>query len=147
MSNQEIVDFLSENNVARIATIKPDKTPHVTPVWYLWKNNQLLVLVGKNSVKVKNIRKNNNVAVTIDTSSAPEMGLIIEGKAEIDESNKDIQRRICQRYVSPEDLDKYLNYAQTHHSSVLLKIHPKKMITWDYSKDTFLSKIRPKGST
>ena len=147
MSNQEIVDFLSENNVARIATIKPDKTPHVTPIWYLWKNNQLLVPTGKNTVKVRNIQKNNNVAVIIDTSTAPEKGVIIEGKAEIDELNKEIRRRICERYVSPEDLDKYLNYAQTHHSSVLLKIHPKKMITWDYSKDTFLSKIRSKGST
>ena len=147
MSKQEIANFLSKNNVARIATIKPDKTPHVTPIWYLWKNNQLLVPTGKNTVKVRNIQKNNNVAVTIDTSTAPEKGVIIEGKAEIDELNEEIRRRICQRYVSPEDLNKYLNYAQTHHSSVLLKIHPKKMITWDYSKDTFLNKIRSKGST
>jgi nitroimidazol reductase NimA-like FMN-containing flavoprotein (pyridoxamine 5'-phosphate oxidase superfamily) len=35
MSPQEIEDFLSEGNIARIATVKPDNSPYITPVWYL----------------------------------------------------------------------------------------------------------------
>lgn len=133
MSTQEMIDFLSESNLARIATVKPNCSPHVSPVWYLWEKNQLLIAIPKTSVKTRNIRKNNKVAVTIDNNIGPK-GVIIEGTAEIEELDEEIELTLIQRYVSPENLDKYVEYAHADLPSVLLRIHPEKIITWDYSK-------------
>jgi PPOX class probable F420-dependent enzyme len=133
MSAQERINFLSENNLARIATVKPNGAPHVSPVWYLWEKNQLFIAIPRTSVKTRNIRKNNKVAVTIDSTIGPK-GVIIEGTAEIEELSEDIELRLIQRYVSPENLDKYVEYAHADLPSVLLKIRPEKIITWDYSK-------------
>ncbi len=133
MSNQEMIDFLSESNLARIATVKPSGAPHVSPVWYLWENNQLFIAIPRNSVKTRNIKKNNKVAVTIDSNIGPK-GIIIEGTAELEELGEEIELRLIQRYVSPENLDKYVEYAHADLPSVLLRIRPEKTITWDYSK-------------
>ncbi len=133
MSTQEMIDFLSESNLARIATVKPSGAPHVSPVWYLWENNQLLIAIPRSSVKTRNIKINNKVAVTIDSNIGPK-GVIIEGTAEIEELDEEIELRIIQRYVSPENLDKYVEYAHADLPSVLLRIRPEKTISWDYSK-------------
>jgi hypothetical protein len=133
MSDQEMIDFLSESNLARIATVKPSGAPHVSPVWYLWENNQLFIAIPRNSVKTRNIKKNNKVAVTIDSNIGPK-GIIIEGTAELEELGEEIELRLIQRYVSPENLDKYVEYAHADLPSVLLRIRPEKTITWDYSK-------------
>ncbi len=145
MSPQEMEDFLSEGNVARIATIKPDNSPHITPVWYLWENNQLLIAISKGSLKERNIRKNKKVAVTIDSNTAPNKGVIIEGTAEVEEElGEEIERRICRRYLNAEDLDEYIAYAHANWQSILIRIRPEKIISWDYSKDPFLNKPHSK---
>jgi hypothetical protein len=144
MSAVEMNDFLSESRIARIATVKPDNSPHVTPVWYLWENGQVLITVMKDSVKAKNIRQNNRVAVTIDNNVYPEKGVIIEGTAKIEDLNKAMERRICQRYISAKDLDKYLEHTPTNFPMFLVRIHPEKIFTWDYSKDPFLNSLSSK---
>ena len=141
MSPEEIEDFLSESNIARIATVRPNNLPHVTPVWYLWENNQLLIAIMKGSVKESNIRQNNKVAVTVDSNMAPNKGVIIEGTAKIEELSNDMERRIGLRYLKTENLDEYMEYAHAFLSSVLIKIRPEKIISWDYSKIPFLSKL------
>jgi len=140
MSAQEIEDFLSDGHTARIATVKPDNSPHVTPVWYLWENNQLWMAIPKDSVKARNIRQNNNVAVTIDTDKAPIKAVIIEGTAKIEELTKEaerkIDRRMAAKYVKPEYLDEYIEWSNAQGIEyIYIRIRPEKMITWNSSKD------------
>ena len=139
MSREEIEDFLSQGNMARIATVKPDNTPHVTPVWYLWENNQLQLTIQKDSVKARNIQQNNKVAVTIDTDKAPIKGVIIEGTAKIEElTNKmrrKIDRRIAARYVKPEYLEEYIEWDSAQGLEyIYIRVRPEKIISWDNSK-------------
>lgn len=69
-------------------------------------------------------------------------GVIIEGTAKIEELSEEIRRKLCQRYVHPEDLDKYMEYAKANFQSILLRIHPENIISWDYTKDPFLGSLR-----
>jgi len=131
MSPPEIEEFLSEGNTARIATVKPDNSPHVTPVWYLWERNELLIEIPKDSVKARNIRQNNKVAVTIDTDKAPIKGVIIEGTAKIEELTNEMERkfvrRIAAKYVKPEYLDEYIEWDSAQGVQyICLRICPEK---------------------
>jgi len=141
MSPHEIEDFLSESNIARIATVKPDGSPHVTPVWYLWENNQLLILIMKGSVKESNIKQKKKVAVTVDSNTAPNKVVIIEATAKIEELREEIERRICQRYLKKENLDEYLELSHGYYPQILIRIQPEKIITWDYSKIPILNRL------
>jgi len=146
MSSQEIEDFLSDGHTARIATVKPDNSPHVTPVWYLWENNQLLMTIPKDSVKARNIRQNNKVAVTIDTDKAPIRAVIIEGTAKIEELSNEIEkkidRRIAAKYVKTEYLDEYIDWAGAQGIEyIYIRILPEKIVSWDSSKDSVENKF------
>lgn len=138
MSSREMADFLSESNMARIATVKPDSSPHVSPVWYLWEDNQLLISVGKESVKARNISRNNMVSVTIDKKQG---GVIVEGTARIEDLGEDTMRKICKRYVSKENLNEYIEHAWENYESILLRIQPNKIISWDFRKDPFRVRV------
>jgi PPOX class probable F420-dependent enzyme len=142
MSSQELIAFLTETHLARIATVKPDGSPHVTPVWYLWKAPHLLIAVVNTSLKVRNIQQNPRVAVTIDTESSPARGVIIEGTALIKNLPTHVEREICARYVKSSDLTNYLKYAQSNFTSVLLEITPRKIMSWNYAKNPFLQTLR-----
>lgn len=146
MSSQEIDDFLSDGHTARIATVKPDNSPHVTPVWYLWENKQLLMTIPKDSVKARNIGQNNKVAVTIDTDKAPIKAVIIEGIAKIeklgDEIERKIDRRMAAKYVKTEYLDEYMKWAGAQGIEyIYIKIFPEKIVSWDSSKDPIEDKF------
>ena len=147
MSPQEMEGFLSEKNLARIATVKPDNSPHVTPVWYLWENNQLLIPIVKGSVKEGNIRQNNRVAVTIDSDTSPHKAVIIEGAAVIEgELSGEMERRFYQRYLKPEDIERYEKYAHATFETLLVRIRPRRIVSWDYSRNAYHTQIRtPSG--
>ncbi len=146
MSAQEMEDFLSDGHTARIATVKPDNSPHVTPVWYLWEENQLWMTIPEGSVKARNIRRNNKVAVTIDTEKPPIKAVIVEGTAKIEELTKEterkIDRRMAAKYVKPEYLDEYLEWSDAQGIEyIYIRIRPEKTITWDSSKDPIEQKF------
>ncbi len=138
MSPREMEDFLSEKNLARIATVKPDNSPHVTPVWYLWEENQLLVPIVKGSVKEINIKQNSRVAVTVDSDASPHRAVIIEGTATIDgELNEEVERRFYQKYLKPGDIERYAEYAHATYQTLLIRIRPERIISWDYARDAY----------
>jgi len=144
MSPEEMEEFLSRSNIAMIATVKPDRSPHVTPVWYAWENNQLLMSTAKGTVKERNLKQNKKVAVVIHSSMPPHKAVIIEGIAEVEDSSEQVERRICERYVEAENLEEYIEYSKANWQSILIRVYPERISTWDYSKDPFLSRLHLK---
>ena len=71
LSKQEIEDYLAEPHVAQLATLQPDGRPHMAPVWYLAEERRALVMAYANAVKVRNIRRNPVVALSIATGHGP----------------------------------------------------------------------------
>ncbi len=133
MTKEEMEEFLSEGHIARIATVKKDGSPHITPVWFLWEDEELIIVTYKGSAKVRNIKANNRVAVVIDTAG-PGRGVIMEGKARISvDGMEQVTRKISAKYVKPEELDDYVE-SVLKTPMMVIRISPKKVISWDYSK-------------
>jgi len=138
MTPQEIESFLSEKNLARIATVRPNGAPHVTPVWYIWENNELLIPIIRGSVKESNIRQNSKVAATIDSDTSPHRAVIVEGTARIEgELRGEIEMRFYRRYLKPEDVERYLEFVHATSETLLIRVHPKRITSWDYSRDAY----------
>ncbi len=102
--------------------------------------------IPKDSVKARNIRRNNKVAVTIDTDKPPIKAVIIEGTATIEELTKEterkIDRRMAAKYVKPEYLDEYIEWSDAQGIEyIYIRIRPEKIITWDSSKDPIEQKF------
>ncbi len=49
-------DFLDRRNDGRLATIRADGWPHVTPIWFLWQAPVFLFSLGASRLHLSNLR-------------------------------------------------------------------------------------------
>ena len=69
---------------ARLAYVWPDGTPRVVPINFHWTGAQLVLGTGRDFPKIKALRQNPQVAVTIDTEAYPHKVLLIRGTATVE---------------------------------------------------------------
>jgi len=74
-------ELLHSTIPARLAYIGSDGGPRVVPIWFHWTGKQLVLGTPLTAPKVKALRKNPKVAVTIDTNNWPHKVLQIRGTA------------------------------------------------------------------
>jgi hypothetical protein len=140
LSNEEIESVLRENRIARICTHNKDGTIHVMPVGYTYLNGQILIASLIKSRKNRNIQRNNDVTVLVDTPD-PLRGILIYGKAEIDYDNvyetvlKINETSLRARGMSKEQLERVTKAYLDVFKSLIVKVTPKHIVTFDYTKD------------
>ena len=68
----EYLDLLQQKAAfAHLATIMPDGTPQVTPVWFDYKDGKIRINSAKGRVKVRNMGKGASVALSILDPTIP----------------------------------------------------------------------------
>jgi general stress protein 26 len=140
LTGEEIESMLKENHYARICTHNKDGTIHAVPVAYGYINGQILIMSLIKSRKNKNIERNSDVTVLVDTLN-PLRGILIYGKAEIDYDNVyeqvlKINETSPAFYGMPkEKLQRITQAYLDAFKSVIVKITPKHITTFDYTKD------------
>jgi len=115
LSANERAKFLQEPGIlCRIATIKPDGSPHVTPIWFICENNSIFLTPRAESAWLGHLRADPRVALTIDDQLTPYRKVTVEGIAQLDfdlgrdDEWRDLYRRIACRYVPPEGAEHYI---------------------------------------
>jgi len=99
-------DLLSFDNkcFAYLATIMPDGTPQVTPVWFDYVGGKIRINTARGRVKDKNLRRNPNVAIAISDPKNPYRYLQIRGKAgpATEEGADDVINRLAKKYIGQD---------------------------------------------
>jgi PPOX class probable F420-dependent enzyme len=62
---QSIRSGLETQSVVWLGSIRPDGTPHVVPIWFLWDGRSILVFSKPDAQKVRNLRANPRVMVAV----------------------------------------------------------------------------------
>ncbi|MGE5595586.1 MAG: nitroreductase/quinone reductase family protein [Hyphomicrobiales bacterium] len=100
--------------LCRIATLRADGAPMVTPVWFIYEEGKVWVTPRKHSSWLANLRRDPRVAITIDEEAHPYRKMTVEGAAQLvyeigrDAEWRDRYRRICLRYIPPAGADRYI---------------------------------------
>ncbi len=78
---KENQDLLLGKNIANVATINPDGSPQVTPMWidYDLNTNEILVNTAKGRKKTRNMKVGSKVALSVLDSSNPYRYLGVQG--------------------------------------------------------------------
>ena len=109
----------------------PAGTPHVAPVWFLWDNGRALVMAGRTTVKVKNIRGNPSVSLCVSTADRPYSFVTVEGTASISDSGlEDMARRTCVLYDGDERGAEFAAELLAEDRLTLIAISPVRFISW-----------------
>jgi Pyridoxamine 5'-phosphate oxidase len=68
---------------ARLGYVSRDGTPRVVPIWFHWNGSDIIMGTPSNAPKVKDLRSDPNVALTIDSEVSPPKVLMIRGTAKL----------------------------------------------------------------
>lgn len=144
LTEKEIDDFLNSAKIARICTHNKDGTIHAVPVWFNYDNGEIIIGTPKASRRARNLKDDNNVTILIDEVGPPTRGVIIYGKAQMDDKDMDqAARSIFSRYMSQEEARGYWKGLSelTEWTKVIVK--PIHIASFDYSKDNkYLAAIK-----
>ena len=116
--------------LAVLATIYPSGTPQVFPVWYEYDGSHFLVVTAVNAVKVRNLKRNPQVALCITDTSRHSETLTVRGKAELVFDNRlahEVGDRMGIKYLGPKNGEAY-NHSVANEEFVLIRIAPERYI-------------------
>jgi PPOX class probable F420-dependent enzyme len=99
-------DILDKKAFAQLATIMPDGTPQVSPVWFEYDGNNIVINSAKGRVKDRNMRRDPRVGLDIQDPDNPYRHLSIRGKVvKITEDGADDHiDKLAKKYINQ---DKY----------------------------------------
>lgn len=116
-----------ENRLARettlwITTVRQDGRPHLTPVWFVWRDEKLYIAIGTDTQKYRNLQANRAVAMALpDTDSV----LIFEGKARVVEGQ--IMVTIAELFLEKFEWDFRSDETADWR---LIEVTPEKLLAW-----------------
>ena len=84
MTDRNLQRFLAEPRSASLAYSRRDGSPFVVPVWFQWRDGEVLIGTGAADPKVAAIRRNPRVTVLVHDDRAPYRVVIIDGEASIE---------------------------------------------------------------
>lgn len=124
---ETFLDLFKKKSFAHLATLMPDGTPHVTPVWVDYDGKYVLVNSARGRQKDINMVERPQVAIEIQDPDNPYRYLAVRGPvAEITEDGADEHiDKLAQRYLGVE---KYPN-RQPGAVRRIYKIAPEHVIT------------------
>ena len=117
--------------VCRVATVSAEGVPHVVPVCHVLAGRKLYFGSGNDATKVRNVKSNPRITVTVDEYSdhwAGLKGVMLQGHARL------IERGPAFTRIRDLLYEKYPPYpkeaALATSDSVIVEVTPSRVFTW-----------------
>ena len=134
---QEAHEFLdSKPGWIVLTTVGPDGFPHSVPLGYFRLDDEILLGVRADTLKLRNIQFNPKVSLVLETGStmADIKGLMVQGTATVHTDPADLlhyaREAAKRRGVHEEDLP-----AEARRGAAYIRVIPHRLRSWDYSDD------------
>ena len=131
--NKTLADFVAWERICRVATAGAAGVPHLVPVCHVLAGGKIYFASGDDGRKVKNLRENPRVTLTVDLYSdhwGTLKGVMIQGRSRLIERGPRFHRvreRLYRKYpqypreaaISPSD-------------SVVVEVTPTRVFSWGF---------------
>jgi PPOX class probable F420-dependent enzyme len=121
-------DIFEKESFAHFATVIPDGTPHVTPVWVDHEDGEyVLINTARGRRKEKNVKANPKVGVSVLDPDDPYRYVSVRGEAELTEEGAvEHIDKLAQRYM---DVDEYPHHGDESGPRVIVRIPADNVVT------------------
>jgi PPOX class probable F420-dependent enzyme len=75
--------FAEGRNFGNLATVRPDGSPHVTPVWVDFDGENVVINTAQGRAKYRHMKRDPRVAISVFDEENPEAYVTVSGVAEI----------------------------------------------------------------
>lgn len=120
---EQFLDLFQKRAFAHVATLMPNGSPHVSPVWVDYDGEHLIVNSARGRQKDRNMRRDARVAVEVQDPDNPYRSLMVRGRVvKITEEGADANAdKLAFKYLGQE---KY-PYRQPGEVRVIYEIEPE----------------------
>ncbi|MFQ3293418.1 MAG: PPOX class probable F420-dependent enzyme [Halobacteriales archaeon] len=123
------LDLFEQKSFAHFATVMPDGTPQVTPVWvdYDETDDRVLVNTMQGRQKERNVQRQSKVGLSIIDPDDPYRYVSVRGEVETvtQEGAVDHINELAHRYMGQE----YPNLEDESGPRVVMRIRPDRVVT------------------
>ena len=122
LSKEELHHLFQDRNLAFVATLSKDGSPHVTPVWTELVDDLILINTFETSAKNRHITNDKRIALSIVEQNNPFNMVSIKGKVieQTTEGADEHLKRLAKRYLG---IGKYYYRKPNHKRIILFIIH------------------------
>ncbi|MHA6620602.1 pyridoxamine 5'-phosphate oxidase family protein [Pseudonocardia sp. DLS-67] len=135
MPERERQEFLAEPHVAALSVVAgPDRAPLVVPIWYQYEpGGDVWFHTSVGSRKAKLIDAAGRVSLMVDEAGARVRYVSVEGPVvRTEPGTHEIVRAMTERYLPPERVDTYLEFAMAEHGEqVVYHVRPQRWLSAD----------------
>lgn len=95
--DQSLIERLGRERNVWFCTLRPDGSPHVTPVWFVYLDDVFWISSGERNVKVRNVGNDARVSLALQDGDAP---AVAEGLVRVhrDKLREDVLAALAVKY-------------------------------------------------
>ena len=133
LATTELGDLVDLPLIAILATYRSDGTVLLSPVWHEYTDGGFNVSTFENDVKARHLRRDARAVLVVAEALPPFRGVEITCEAKLlhDGAHEAVERMAI-RYLGEE---KGHAYADSVPASLLVRLEPGTLRTWDFSDD------------
>ncbi len=131
MTQPQIDEFLERPLIAHVTSLRADGSPHTVPVWYQYADGRFYLFTPSRSVKVRNLRRDPRLTISIASEDEPYRYVVADGTAELsDERPLDRGGAIASRYRGAGGLAYVQDVDSEYDGVTIVSLTPTRMRTW-----------------
>ncbi|MEU7384304.1 PPOX class F420-dependent oxidoreductase [Streptomyces sp. NPDC042207] len=131
MTDEEWRAFVSYGTrTGKLSTVRADGSPHVAPIWFLLDGDDVVFNTGKETVKGRNLARDDRVALCVDDERPPFTFVVLQGRARLSEDLDELRQwatRIGSRYMG-EDRGEEFGARNGVPGEVLVRVRVDKVV-------------------
>jgi nitroimidazol reductase NimA-like FMN-containing flavoprotein (pyridoxamine 5'-phosphate oxidase superfamily) len=134
LTPEELEAYLRERRTVRVATVGPDGTPHVVPLWFVWLDGAMFLNSTLGNPTVENLLRTSRAAGVVDDGESYDSlrGAVLTGvaeRAEDDPRLAEVERSWSEKYLGGGEL-----HYRRWRNRVWLRVVPERIASWDFRK-------------
>jgi PPOX class probable F420-dependent enzyme len=139
MTDAEVAEFLAAERTLQVASIGPDGTPHLVPMWFTVIDGRIAMWTYARSQKAANLRRDPRLTCLVEAGETygELRGVAITGRAEIHDDYDtvfDVGAQLYGRYQGDMTHASRAGLEAEAKKRIAVLIDPVKTVTWDHRK-------------
>jgi PPOX class probable F420-dependent enzyme len=136
MSEDEARAFLEEQRTVTCATLGPRGWPHLMPLWYLLRDDQIWAWTYAKSQKVRNLERDPRATLQVETGDSYEKlrGVMLECDTVLHRDTPEVQsfgEALFERYAGNPATEMVAAQAPKR---VVMQFVERRRVSWDHGK-------------
>jgi PPOX class probable F420-dependent enzyme len=139
MTDAEVEEFLASERTVQLASIGPDGTPHLVPMWFTVIDGRIALWTYAKSQKTANLRRDPRVTCLLEAGEqyGELRGVSIAGRAELHDDYDTVYRvgeALYRRYQGDMTHSSRAGVENEAKKRVAVFVDAVKTVTWDHRK-------------